>query len=50
MSDRFDWRWLLRRKCRAIACTEQFLTVDGDHGISVTLCKRWRWHRGECDG
>jgi hypothetical protein len=45
MGEPGGWRWWLRWDCRAIADTESF-----DGGINVTLCRRWRWHRGECRG
>jgi hypothetical protein len=44
VNDGFDWRWLLRRRCRAIATCEE--NVDG--AIHIKLCRRWRWHGGRC--
>lgn len=43
----FDLRWLLRRHCRAIVVGDS--TFDG-YLVSIVLCRRWRWHRGECRG
>ena len=40
-----DGRWWFRRECRAIAGTER-----RDDGFHVTLCRRWRRHRGPCAG
>lgn len=48
MGARWDWRWLLRRRCAAIATTEP-LIEDGERvGIRILLCERRRFHRGAC--
>jgi hypothetical protein len=40
---RIGRRWHEQVRCHAIAQVEHL-----ENGINVHLCRRWRWHWGEC--